>query len=62
MSAKPQRKTNTRKRLVGVGESLTSKDAMDILKKDMEEKRKLEEAKSEKKRIREEKRKGSKTN
>ena len=57
VSARPQRKANTRKRLVGIGESLTSDEAMKILKQDMDEKKKLEEEKAERKRIREEKKK-----
>ena len=55
-SSRPQKKTSSRKRLTGVGESLTSEEAMRRVQEDLEEKRRKEEEKMERKRKREEKR------
>ena len=56
VSSRPNNKT-TRKRLTGIGESLTSEEAIDHLRSDEEQKKKKEEEKLERKRKREEKKK-----
>ena len=55
-SSRPQIKTTTRRRLIGIGESLTSDEAMELLEKDLEEKRQKEEDKQRRKRQKKEKR------
>ena len=51
-SSRPQKKSSSRKRLTGVGESLTSEEAMRRVHEDLEEKRRKEEEKNERKRER----------
>ncbi len=63
MSSRPKSNSSTRRRLTGIGESLTSEEAIERLRKEEEEKKKKEEEKLERKRKREEKKKekGSKS-
>ena len=60
-SSRPQKKSSSCKCLTGVGESLTSEEAMRRVQEGLEEKRRKEEEKNERKRKREEKRMEKKT-
>ena len=61
VSHTPTRPHGSRHRLTGIGESLTSEEAIEMVRKAEEEKRKKEEEKKEKKRIREEKKRQRET-